>query len=67
MGAGICILCEKMDLMDSPKNRAIWLNVLGIGSLLILCAYGGLVVFAYYYDALCDPLQVQVCCCEFVN
>jgi len=39
---------------------AIWLNVLGIGSLLLLCAYGGLVVFAYYYDALCDPLQVQL-------
>merc|ERR1712012_794926 len=39
---------------------AIWLNVLGIGSLLLLCAYGGLVVFAYYHDALCDPLQVQL-------
>lgn len=40
--------------------KAIWLNVLGIGSLLILCAYGGLVVFAYYYDALCDPIKVQL-------
>ena len=56
-----------MDLMESPQNRAIWLNVLGIGSLLLLCAYGGLVVFAYYYDALCDPLQVQVCFYEVVN
>ena len=40
-------------------NRAIWLNVLGIGSLLLLCAYGGLVVFAYYYAELCDPIKVK--------
>ena len=37
--------------------RAIWLNVLGIGSLLLICAYGGLVMFAFYYN--CDPLTTQ--------
>ena len=30
--------------------RAIWWNVLGIGGLLLICAYGGMVVFAYYSD-----------------
>ena len=36
---------------------AIWWNVLGIGSLLLICAYGGLVMFAYYHD--CDPITTQ--------
>ena len=35
--------------------RAIWWNVIGIGSLLLICAYGGLVMFAYYHD--CDPIK----------
>jgi len=34
--------------------KAIWLNVLGIGALLLICGYGGLVVYAYYFN--CDPL-----------
>ena len=50
----------KFEQYHLSEFRAIWLNVLGIGSLLILCAYGGLVVFAYYYDARCDPLEVKV-------
>ena len=37
--------------------RAIWLNVLGIGSLLLICAYGGWVVYAYYFD--CDPISLR--------
>jgi len=41
----------------SQAVKAIWLNVLGIGSLLLICAYGGLVVFAYYYD--CDPIATR--------
>jgi hypothetical protein len=31
--------------------------VLGIGSLLLICGYGGLVMFAYYHD--CDPVTTQ--------
>jgi len=40
--------------------KAIWLNVLGIGSLLLICAYGGLVTFAYYDKTRCDPLAVKL-------
>jgi hypothetical protein len=32
---------------DSLVCRAIWWNVLGIGGLLLICGYGGLVMFAY--------------------
>jgi len=39
----------------SQAVKAIWLNVLGIGGLLILCAYGGMVMYAFYHD--CDPVQ----------
>ena len=31
--------------------------MIGIGSLLLICAYGGLVVFAFYHD--CDPLTTK--------
>ena len=37
--------------------RAIWWNVLGIGSLLLICGYGGMVMYAFYHD--CDPLMTQ--------
>ena len=40
--------------------RAIWLNVLGIGSLLLICAYGGLVTFAYYSQKACDPITIKM-------
>ena len=40
--------------------RAIWWNVLGIGALLLLCAYAGLVVFAYYDIHGCDPIKMKV-------
>ncbi|XP_059084955.1 sodium-coupled monocarboxylate transporter 1-like [Tigriopus californicus] len=39
--------------------KAIWLNGLGIGSLLMMCAYAGLVVFAYYDEAQCDPIKAK--------
>jgi len=39
----------------SQAVKAIWWNVIGIGSLLLICAYGGLVVYAYYHD--CDPIK----------
>jgi sodium-coupled monocarboxylate transporter 8/12 len=42
---------------DSLVYRAIWWNVLGIGGLLLICGYGGLVMFAYYHD--CDPVKTQ--------
>jgi len=41
----------------SQAVRAIWFNVLGIGSLLLLCAYGGMVMYAYYHD--CDPMTTR--------
>jgi hypothetical protein len=41
----------------SLVSRAIWWNVLGIGGLLLICGYGGLVMFAYYHD--CDPVKTQ--------
>jgi len=41
----------------SDAVKAIWLNVLGIGSLLLLCGYGGLVMYAYYHD--CDPIKTR--------
>ena len=33
------------------------MNVIGIGGLLLICAYGGLVVYAYYHD--CDPIKAR--------
>ena len=49
--------------LSVPKMKmavtAIWWNILGIGSLLLMCAYAGLVVFAYYYDAECDPIDAK--------
>ena len=44
----------------SCRFRAIWLNFVGLEAILILTAYAGLVVFAYYYSALCDPLKAGV-------
>jgi len=41
----------------SQAVKAIWWNVLGIGSLLLICAYGGLVMYALYHD--CDPITTQ--------
>jgi len=40
----------------SQAVKAIWLNVIGIGGLLLICAYGGLVTFAYYDKQRCDPI-----------
>ncbi len=39
--------------------RAVWWNALGIGSLLLICAYAGLVVFSYYFQELCDPIKIK--------
>ena len=40
--------------------RALWWNVLGIGSLLMMCAYAGMVIFAYYDINKCDPVKAGV-------
>eukprot|EP00095_Tigriopus_kingsejongensis_P004642 maker-scaffold29_size597861-snap-gene-0.10 protein:Tk04642 transcript:maker-scaffold29_size597861-snap-gene-0.10-mRNA-1 annotation:"hypothetical protein DAPPUDRAFT_330864" len=40
--------------------KSIWLNGLGIAILLLMCSYSGLVVFAYYYAAGCDPIMAKV-------
>ena len=42
------------------RGRAIWWNALGIGGLLLLCAYGGLVTFAYYDINRCDPISMKI-------
>jgi len=49
-----------MTTLDALNCRAIWWNALGIGSLLLICAYAGLVVFAYYFTARCDPINAKV-------
>jgi len=41
----------------SQAVKAIWWNVLGIGSLLVICSYAGLVVYAFYHD--CDPITTR--------
>ena len=40
-----------------PLYRALWLNVVGIGGLLLICGYAGLVMHAFYHN--CDPLTTQ--------
>lgn len=40
--------------------RALWINVVGIASLLVMCAYAGLVIFAYYDVNGCDPIEAKV-------
>ena len=40
--------------------KSIWLNMLGIGSLLLMCAYAGMVIFAYYDIHGCDPVGAKV-------
>ncbi len=34
--------------------------MVGIGSLLVMCAYAGLVIFAYYDVHGCDPIKAKV-------
>ena len=41
-------------------EKAIWWNILGIGSLLLMCAYAGLVIFAFYDRLGCDPIKAKV-------
>ena len=40
--------------------RAIWLNMIGISFLLIMCAYAGLVIFAFYDIHECDPIKAEL-------
>ncbi len=40
--------------------RAVWWNILGIGSLLLMCSYAGLVIFAFYDIHGCDPVKIKV-------
>ena len=37
----------------SQAVTALWINALGVSFLFLLCVYGGLVLYAFYYD--CDP------------
>ena len=54
------LLTRLENLMSLISFRAIWWNVLGIGALLLLCAYAGLVVYAYYDIHGCDPIKMKV-------
>ena len=40
--------------------KSIWYNMIGIGSLLLMCAYAGMVIFAYYDIHGCDPVKARV-------
>ena len=40
--------------------KAIWWNVIGIGSLLLMCSYAGLVIFAFYDIKQCDPIKAKM-------
>ena len=42
--------------------RAIWFNMIGIGALLLMCSYAGLVIFAFYNVHKCDPIEAEVIC-----
>ncbi|CAB3362349.1 Hypothetical predicted protein [Cloeon dipterum] len=39
---------------EKQAVRAIWINCVGLVALLLVCCWGGLVMYAYYFD--CDPL-----------
>lgn len=40
--------------------KSIWLSMVGIGSLLLMCSYAGLVIFAFYDIHQCDPIKAKV-------
>ena len=44
----------------SKVVKAIWWNVVGIGSLLLMCSYAGLVIFAFYDIHQCDPIKAKM-------
>ncbi|CAL4136182.1 unnamed protein product, partial [Meganyctiphanes norvegica] len=44
-------LCVKK---KSMAVRALWINLFALFFLMIMCAFGGMVIFAHYHD--CDPL-----------
>ncbi len=35
-------------------------TALGNAAVILICAYGGLVIFAFYQGYLCDPLKADV-------
>lgn len=48
-------LCVRTKAM---VERALWINMAGLFVLMISCAFGGLVIFARYWD--CDPISAGV-------
>ncbi|XP_069172585.1 sodium-coupled monocarboxylate transporter 2 [Procambarus clarkii] len=38
--------------------NALWINLVGLVILMVTCSFGGMVVYAKYYD--CDPIQAGV-------
>ncbi|CAG0918825.1 unnamed protein product [Notodromas monacha] len=42
----------------SPKDQALWVNLVGLLCLVSICSYAGLVIFAKYQD--CDPLKAKI-------
>ena len=50
------ILSKEYELKKNYKHflSALWMNLIGLSSLLLICGYGGLVIYKRYQD--CDPL-----------
>jgi len=40
--------------------KSIWLSMVGIGSLLLMCSYAGMVIFAFYDIQGCDPIESKL-------
>jgi len=40
--------------------KSIWWSMVGIGSLLLMCSYAGLVIFAFYDIQGCDPIKAKL-------
>lgn len=45
---------------QSDIRRAIWWNMFGVIALLLMCAYAGMVIFAYYDTSGCDPVRAKL-------
>ena len=37
--------------------RALWINLIGLSSLMLICSFGGMVIYAKYGG--CDPIKTK--------
>jgi hypothetical protein len=49
---------ERAHYLEIKLFRALWINCIGLIVLLVVCCWGGLVMYAKYAD--CDPLAAGV-------